>query len=271
MDQLTTRNLLKLLKNDVEAFNQYRENNPGQSIDFYRAGLWDAKLQDANLRGAILRDANLQGAYLWRASLRYADLRDASLRDAKLRDADLRGANLAEADLRRAYLEGAKLTGACLRGTILRGASLWDADLRGADLTDTYLREADLREANLRGANLTGADLRGACISRTKLKGAKLPYNAPAVQDIHQKLADAVNKDNLNMKFWHCKTTHCRAGWVVALAGEAGRELEEKIGTNAAAALIYMASDPALEQIPDWVASNEDALADIQEMAEASR
>ena len=64
-----------------------------------------------------------------------------------------------------------------------------------------------------------------------------------------------------------CGSTHCRAGWVVTLAGKPGRDLEKEIGTGAAAALIYMASDPDLEQIPNWVASNEDALADIQAMA----
>ena len=156
-------------------------------------------------------------------------------------------------DFYRAHLRVADLTGANLEGANLTGANLEGANLEGADLTD---------------ADLTDADLGCAGLSRAKLRGAKLPYDAPVVPNIHKKLAHVVNENNLDMREWHtCETTHCRAGWAVTLAGEPGRELEEKIGTNAAAALIYMASDPELEQIPDWFAGKKTALADIQEMA----
>ena len=68
---------------------------------------------------------------------------------------------------------------------------------------------------------------------------------------------------------WHtCDTTHCRAGWVVALAGAGGRALEWAMGTPAAAAVIYMRSDPKLERIPDFYASNADALEDMKRLAE---
>ena len=229
---LNNAELLELLKRDVGAFNQCLENNPDQAIDFSSANLQGADLADADLEGADLAEADFQGA----------DLRDASLWDAKLQAANLRGA-------------------------ILRDASLTDADLREADLREADLRDASLQCADLQGADLAGANLQGAKFSLAKLKGAKLPYDAPAVSNVHQQLADAVNRNNLNMGVWHCGTTHCRAGWVVTLAGKPGRELEAKIGTNAAAALIYMASDPGLEQIPSWFASKENALADIQAMA----
>ena len=177
------------------------------------------------------------------------------------------------ANLLCAYLTGANLQGANLQGANLRDAYLRSADLTGANLQGANLRGAKLRDANLTDADLTNADLRGVKFSLAKLKGAKLPYNAPAVPGIHNELARVVTPENLDMENWHssCGTTHCRAGWVVALAGEKGRELEAKVMTEAAAALIYMASDPDLEQIPDFYADNEDALADIQAMAEASR
>ena len=70
------------------------------------------------------------------------------------------------------------------------------------------------------------------------------------------------------MKDWHtCETTHCRAGWVVTLAGEGGRALEWAYGTPAAAAIIYMASDPDLEKIPDFYCDNETALEDMKRLA----
>ena len=250
---LNNAELLKLLKRDISDFNEYRDDNPDRAINF----------SSADLQGADLRDAYLRDAYLRSADLTDASLTDADLEGANLWGADLQGANLADADL-----EGANFAAAKLQGSNLRGA-----DLRGANFADADLRDAILRYADLRGANLRHANLRDVSFSLAKLRGTKLPYDAPAVPNIHQQLADAVNEDNLDMENWHssCGTTHCRAGWVVTLAGEAGRELEEKIETGAAAALIYMASDPELEQIPDWAASNEDALADIQAMAEASK
>lgn len=75
------------------------------------------------------------------------------------------------------------------------------------------------------------------------------------------------------MTAWHKTdargTTHCRAGWVVSLAGDGGRALEWAIGTPAAAAVIYVASDPKLERIPDFHCDNDSALADMKRLAEA--
>ncbi|QMV32375.1 hypothetical protein T2_00058 [Ralstonia phage Elie] len=75
------------------------------------------------------------------------------------------------------------------------------------------------------------------------------------------------------MALWHnaCGTTHCRAGHVVALAGEAGKELESKIGTAGAALAIYLKSDPErfkTERLPDFYCDNDTALADMKRMAE---
>ncbi len=166
---------------------------------------------------------------------------DAVLRDADLRCADLSGADLSGADLRDADLSGAVLSGAVLR----------DADLRGADLSD----------ADLRGADLSCADLRGADLSDCP---AKIP-------DIHKAVFEAASAPGaLGMGQWHCGTTHCRAGWVVTLAGDGGKVLEWAMGTPAAAAMIYLASDPKLEKMPDFYASNEAALADMKRLADGN-
>ena len=68
----------------------------------------------------------------------------------------------------------------------------------------------------------------------------------------------------------YCGTTHCRAGWVVALAGEKGKALEEKLGsTSEAAALIYLKSDKQnlLSDVPDFYTDNAEALADMRSLA----
>jgi len=72
------------------------------------------------------------------------------------------------------------------------------------------------------------------------------------------------------MSEWHsCKTTHCRAGWVVTLAGKAGAELESKISTLFAAFLIYKISDPVNRvSILRFYDSNENAIADMKRLAD---
>ena len=92
----------------------------------------------------------------------------------------------------------------------------------------------------------------------------------PIVDDLDRKVAEAAGAegDRLDMSTWHksCGTTHCRAGWAVALAGEAGRKLESIIGTEAAGRAIYEASTGRIA--PDFYASDKAALADIRRCAE---
>jgi uncharacterized protein YjbI with pentapeptide repeats len=222
----------------------------------YRNG---AVLSGAVLSGAVLRGADLRGAVL-----SGADLRGAVLSGAVLSGAVLRGAVLSGAVLRGAVLSDADLRGAVLRGAVLSGADLRDADLRGAVLSGAVLSGAVLSGAVLRGAVLSDADLRGA-----DLRGAVLS-GAPIIPQIHQRVYAAASAPGaLDMSNWHkCETTHCRAGWVVTLAGEEGQKLEAKMGTPAAASLIYLASDPNIDRFPSFYGSNADALADMKRLAE---
>jgi hypothetical protein len=155
--------------------------------------------------------------------------------------------------------------GATLRPKLKLGLAIkWayerDADLRGADLRDADLRDADLRGADLGGAYLSGAYLR----------------DAPVIPDIHKAVYAAATAPDakFDMSDWHgggnfCGTTHCRAGWVTHLAGDAGRELERRAGGTAeAATLIYLASDPKLERVPNFYCGNAEALADMKRLAE---
>jgi hypothetical protein len=90
------------------------------------------------------------------------------------------------------------------------------------------------------------------------------------IANIHQAVYAAASQDGaLDMSDWHtCDTTHCRAGWVIALSSDAGKLLEAQIGTSAAAAIIYAVSDPNLDKVPDFYCDNEDALADMKRLAE---
>ena len=142
------------------------------------------------------------------------------------------------------------------------------ANLSGANLSNANLSNANLSNANLSNANLIGAYLSNADLSTADLSGV------PKIENIHQAVFAAASRDGaLNMGAWHqdgnvCGTTHCRAGWVVSLAGPGGHALEWAMGTPAAAAIIYIASDPTLERIPDFYCSNEAALTDMKQLAE---
>ena len=94
----------------------------------------------------------------------------------------------------------------------------------------------------------------------------------PIIPEIHAKVFAAVSQPNaLEMSTWHtCATTHCRAGWVVTLAGEAGKALEAFHNTDLAARLIYKASGYEINPAR-FHDSNEDALADMKRLADEAR
>jgi len=70
------------------------------------------------------------------------------------------------------------------------------------------------------------------------------------------------------MSNWHtCETVHCRAGWVVHLAGVRGKKLEAASSTLFAAMQIYKASSPISVPPHRFFWPNEQSLADIKRCA----
>lgn len=93
----------------------------------------------------------------------------------------------------------------------------------------------------------------------------------PVIPDIHKRIYERVSQPNaLDMSDWHsCETTHCRAGWVVHLAGDAGYALEKFHNTELAAVLIYRAS--GYEISPErFFDDADDAMADMKRLAEGA-
>ena len=185
-----------------------------------------------------------------------------------------RRANLVRANLVRANLDHANLAGANLDHANLDHANLVGANLDHANLDHANLAYANLDRANLLGANLAHANLEGAILDGVSFTGASLnratlPAGVPIVPNIDAAILAAIGEDasGLNMNVWHCGTTHCRAGWPVKLAGKAGAKLERRFGTGTAGALIYAASRPGMP-VPNFYATNADALADLRKCAE---
>lgn len=70
------------------------------------------------------------------------------------------------------------------------------------------------------------------------------------------------------MGSWHtCDTTHCRAGWVIHLAGKEGYELEKRFNTPLAALMIYRESSNIKVHTPDFYKNNGEALESMKELA----
>jgi uncharacterized protein YjbI with pentapeptide repeats len=144
---------LALLRQGVDAWNEWKANNPGIRPD----------LSFATGKRITIRGAKLSGVDLSRTNLSRVDLSKA----------DLIGANLSEAYLREAYLSEVELIGADLRSADLRSADLISSNLIGANLSNVYLSGAYLRGANFKGANLKGANFRGAYLSGANLQRTK--------------------------------------------------------------------------------------------------
>ena len=90
------------------------------------------------------------------------------------------------------------------------------------------------------------------------------------IEDIDAKILGAIEAGgSLDMSQWHtCETTHCRAGWVITLAGEAGKKLEKRTSTPFAAQQIYKASGYLINPCR-FYDSDDDAMADMKKLAES--
>lgn len=165
---------LALLKQGVDAWNQWKANNPDIRPNLSFATGKGIIIRDAKLSGVDLSRADLSRADLSRADLVGANLREANFNEAYLSKAELIGADLSEADLSSADLIGANLIGTNLSGAKLNGADLSKANLRGTDLSGARLIGAKLSGANLSGAKLSEANLSGAHLGGANFKGANL-------------------------------------------------------------------------------------------------
>lgn len=173
-DAPSKEELIKLLTQGSEAWNEWRGNNPNTSVSLGIRILAKANLVRENLSRTDLSGASLNGVNLARADLARANLTGASLTEASLSGTNLSGTNLSGTDLTGAILARANLTGANLTGANLTRVNLTGANLSGANLTGANLARANFTEASLARANLTGANLNGADLGEANLTEANL-------------------------------------------------------------------------------------------------
>ena len=102
---------VKILKQGVEVWNKWREENDDVKPDLSNADLRLMNLYGANLSEVNLSEAQLLGVDLSGANLRMVDLSGAKLRLAVLLNAELAGAKLIQATLKRTILGNVDLSG----------------------------------------------------------------------------------------------------------------------------------------------------------------
>ncbi len=160
---------MKILKQGVVTWNQWRKENPDVIPDLSETDLSWADLKNANLQIAKLSESNL-----FRVDLSFTDLTAANLSWTNLAETELYETRLTSANLYGADLSGARFTGAMLSGAKFKKAKLIKANLVGAVLSDIDFFNADLTEANLARANLTRANLHLTNLKEANLNRANL-------------------------------------------------------------------------------------------------
>lgn len=170
---------LVLFDQGVNAWNEWRANNPTEKPNFEGTDLSEFSLSGAHLSGVDLSSVNFSGvnlskAYLNETRLRGANLARTDLRGAHLIEADLSEADLSDANLTHTYLMEADLSGADLSGADLSEASLRGTNFHQANLENANFSNADIREANFSEANLSGVSLRKVNFSKKNLSGSNL-------------------------------------------------------------------------------------------------
>jgi len=91
---------------------------------------------------------------------------------------------------------------------------------------------------------------------------------------LHQKVLEEVSKEGqeLNMNNWHtCSTTHCRAGWIVHIAGQEGYDLERKTDSSFAAQLILRESTDIPIGLHKFFWDKKSSMSDIIRCAELEK
>jgi uncharacterized protein YjbI with pentapeptide repeats len=170
---MTRDQQIELLKRGVDAWNDWRQNNPNVEVDLSNATFGDIKVPKIDLRSANLKGARLRWAYMREARLFHATLDKADLQIADLSRADLRQASLQKTQLAGAYLRQANLEDANLRGAHLVGVNMDHVNLRNADLTNANLRNAVLVDVDLTKAKMNGCRVYGTSVWNTDTTDAE--------------------------------------------------------------------------------------------------
>jgi uncharacterized protein YjbI with pentapeptide repeats len=157
--------LVRILKSNIKAFNNYRQETNNEPIDLSGADLTGTNLCRANLEKVTLKDAELNFAYLHSAILKNSNLSDLTVGRADMTETDLTDSILENTDLTNTILYGANMTRVKASGIVLEGSKVRETNFTEADLTNGNLSNLDLNGVNFRKTILKGTDFTGSNLS----------------------------------------------------------------------------------------------------------
>ena len=155
MKKLTNKDLAYLLKNNVNAFNDYRDSFPNQKIDF-------TKLDDSiNFKHSSLDDANLSNM----------NLDGLNFTDSNMRKVKLKKSNISDCDFTRCRLNNSDLRGVQAKNTCFKNAEAKHCDFRGADVESADFICCSVHYSDFRGSNFNSSQKRGSDHSKKIVTG----------------------------------------------------------------------------------------------------
>ncbi len=156
------------LKEGVEAWNSWRQQNPKIRPDLYRLDLTTAEWKDTTLW-----DEKRQALCLFVPHARSVDEYnsvDQYIKFTAEHTKHIEAINFANANLESSNFTNCRLWKVNFRGASMMWSNLVRARCSRADFTDADLGNADLSTADFWAVNLTGARLSGANFTGTGLK-----------------------------------------------------------------------------------------------------
>ncbi len=106
---------------------------------------------------------------------------------------------------------------------------------------------------------------------QNRVRCVPLLPSAPVIAHLHAQVYAAAKRPGMIAdEGWHHGKAHSHAGWIVKLAGNAGRVLEKKSSTAFAAMAISRASDPTW-RMSNFYASPEETLRETRRLARLDR
>ena len=227
---------LAILKQGVEVWNKWRDENRSTKIYLSEANLWKTDLRGANLsesrlglanfNWANLNWANFSRANLNAANLAWADLSETNFTLAELNETNLRAANLSKANLSEAYLGEADFKRADLKeadfGRAIAGGTIFgNIDLSKAIGLETVRHESPstigIDTLQLSKGKIPAVFLRGCGLSDFEIEAAKLyaPDNSnQEINDILYKIYDLRARQSIQVSPLFISYSHADAAFV---------------------------------------------------------
>ena len=227
---------LAILKQGVEVWNKWRDENRSTKIYLSEANLWKTDLRGANLsesrlglanfNWANLNWANFSRANLNAANLAWADLSETNFTLAELNETNLRAANLSKANLSEAYLGEADFKRADLKeadfGRAIAGGTIFgNIDLSKAIGLETVRHESPstigIDTLQLSKGKIPAVFLRGCGLSDFEIEAAKLyapDLSNQEINDILYKIYDLRARQSIQVSPLFISYSHADAAFV---------------------------------------------------------